>query len=211
VKERSAVQNIQKALPLLREMVARLVNEQRLPSDYDGSTLELAENIQVILGGGGGVPVAELIQASQAKLGGAAKKKLKQEFHADPTRVQCAATFLTEKQEEVYALARTYAHNYPTDSKNERFYRAVWGVEPGPLTLWLVQDGTNGLEVNVPGSGPHRTVSATTYAAATAVVLHEGGFIDVLVAVVGERLDGVILESNGPNSAIQFDKFHGAR
>jgi hypothetical protein len=71
VKERSAAQWIKKALPLLQELVARLIKEQEFPGDYDGSTLELAEDAIIILNGGGGVPVPELILASQAKRGGA--------------------------------------------------------------------------------------------------------------------------------------------
>lgn len=68
MKERPAAQRIEKALPLVRELVTRLVAAQELPFEYSGSTLELAEDIQIILGGGG-VPVAELIRASQAKRG----------------------------------------------------------------------------------------------------------------------------------------------
>ncbi len=69
MKNLSAIKRIETALPLLRELVSRLISEQKFPSDYDGSTLELAENIEIILGGGGGVPVPELIRASQAKRG----------------------------------------------------------------------------------------------------------------------------------------------
>ena len=70
MKERFAAQKIEEALPLLRELISRLVSEQQLPGDYENSTLELAENIQIILGGGR-VPVPELIRALQAKRGGA--------------------------------------------------------------------------------------------------------------------------------------------
>lgn len=70
MRERQAAKRIQEALPLLRELVARLVSEQKLPGEYVGSALELAENVQIILGGGG-VPASELIRASQAKRGGA--------------------------------------------------------------------------------------------------------------------------------------------
>jgi hypothetical protein len=70
MKDRHADRRIQETFPLLKELVRRLVNEQKFPSDYCGSALELAESAIIVLGGGR-VPVAALIRASQAKRGGA--------------------------------------------------------------------------------------------------------------------------------------------
>jgi hypothetical protein len=52
MSERHAAQRIQRALPLLRKLVDRLVQTQKFPYDYAGSEIELAENIIVILTGG---------------------------------------------------------------------------------------------------------------------------------------------------------------
>jgi len=52
MKEKTAVRIIREAVPLLQKLVTRLINEQKLPSDYAGSALELAEGILIILGGG---------------------------------------------------------------------------------------------------------------------------------------------------------------
>jgi hypothetical protein len=133
-----------------------------------------------------------------------------EEFHALPSRLRDAVTFIAKKMPKVNAMATATKQNASADLEKCLFFRSVYGVGAGPLTLWMVIRGK-------PESAPCETVGpldqrgAASTAFALALALRLGGFGDVLVAVRNERYEGVTLRLTGDEEDdVEVFKFHPA-